>query len=226
MEKKESTNRAERFVKYALRIGALELVLEGCQLKSGRISPYFFNSGKFDSGEAIAKLSAAYARIIRENFSGRFDFTLLYGPPYKGTILVPAVAMMLETLGRGNFCFCTSRKEPKKHGEGGLFIGAPIKNSSRVLIIDDVITDGETKREAVELIRQQGGEPVGLVIAFDRQERGMGDLSAVQEFEREYEIPVHPVAVLTDLISVLGASKYNTAILDKILAYRQEYGVA
>lgn len=226
---------AERFITYAREINALALVPEGYPLKSGRMSYYFFDSGKFSSGVAMRKISSEYARIIVENFcEGKIlAFDLLYGPPYKGTILVPSIAVALNALGCGTINFCTSRKEPKKHAEGGLHIGAPIKKGSRVLIIDDVITDGGTKQEAVEYIRSYGGIPVGLAIAFDRQERGPGKLSAAQEFEREYAIPVYAIATLANLISFLeksitgsqDAKSIATGILvHKIRAYREQYG--
>jgi orotate phosphoribosyltransferase len=137
---------------------------------------------------------------------------------------------MFNLLGYGDVRFCTSRKEAKAHGEGGLFIGAPITPGARVLIIDDVITDGGTKREAVDLIRQHGGVPVGLCIAFDRRERGGGSFSASQEFEREYRIPVHAVATCNDLIwslekkSVEVGGKKSKDILAKVQAYNHQYG--
>lgn len=227
---------AEEFVRYALEIGALELIPLGRPLKSGRFSPYFFNAGLFNSGEAMATITTGYADVISNEFVGLNEepcFDLLYGPPYKGTILAPAVAMIFTSIfSFSGVSFCTSRKEVKTHGEGGTLIGAPIKEGSRVLIIDDVITDGGTKREAVEFVRQRGGVPVGLVIAFDRQERGAGELSAVQEFERDYEIPVRAIATLSDLISLLEKTSAESdegnagEMLDKIIAYRDQYGAS
>lgn len=226
---------AERFIAYSHAIGALELVPEGRPLKSGRVSYYFFDSGKFSSSEATRKIASEYARIIAENFreGNNLTFDLLYGPPYKGTLLVPPIAMALDALGFGKIDFCSSRKEGKNHGEGGLHIGTPIKKGSRILIIDDVITDGGTKREAIEYIRSYGGVPVGLVIAFDRQERGTGILSAAQEFEQEYAIPVRTIATLTNLISYLEKTitgSHDTKsiamgiLVHKIRAYREQYG--
>ena len=236
MKSKTMDALTERFIAYSREINALELVPEGRLLKSRRLSYHFFDSGKFSSGVAIRKISSEYARIIVENFcEGKIlAFDLLYGPPYKGTILVPSIAVALNALGCGNMHFCTNRKEPKKHGEKGLHLGTPITKGSRVLIIDDVITDGGTKREAVEYIRSYGGVPVGLAIAFDRQERGTTDLSAVQEFEREYAIPVCAIATLANLISFLeksitgshDAKSIATGILvHKIRAYSEQYGV-
>lgn len=226
---------AERFIAYSREIDALELVPEGRLLKSGRLSYYFFNSGRFSSSKATRSISSEYARVIAENFreGDNLTFDLLYGPPYKGTLLVSPIAMALDALGFGKIDFCSSRKERKNHGEGGLHIGTPIKKDSRVLIIDDVITDGGTKREAVEYIRSYSGVPTGLVIAFDRQERGITDLSAAQEFEREYAIPVCAIATLTNLISFLeksamgsyDAKSIATGILvHKIRTYREQYG--
>lgn len=224
---------AEKFVAYALGIGAIELTPEGRLLKNGRRSPYFFNSGLFTTGEALTELSAAYAETIVGNFIDEDSvatFDLLYGPPYKGTILAPAVAMSLHVFDDLDTRFCTSRKEAKDHGEGGSLIGSPIEFGHRVLIIDDVITSGETKREAVDFIRRRGGVLAGLVIGFDRQELAEYDLSAVQEFTRDYGVPVHAIATLADLISVLrilvadNHDRYREA-LDKILAYREVYGV-
>ena len=216
--------RAEVFVLYALEIGALELLPEGRKLKNGRISPYFFNSGLFNTGEAMNEIASAYAVAIED---GRIEsYSVLYGPPYKGTILAPAVAMVLnDTFGYGAIRFCSSRKEEKGHGEGGVLIGSPIKKGDHVVIIDDVITDGGTKREAVELIRYYKGEVAGLVVAFDRQERGSGDLSAVQEFIREFDVPVCSGATLADLISVLEKAGDKPEMLSKILKYQAEYGV-
>lgn len=230
----------KHFIRYALQIGALELVPEGRKLKSGRVSPYFFNSGLFDTGGKMESLVGGYVELISSAYAslreGLQPFDILYGPPYKGTLLVPAIAMVLTEAwyrqGEQDIRFCSSRKEVKTHGDGGLLIGSPIKPGDKVLIVDDVITDGGTKREAVEFVRSFGGIPVGLAIAFDRQERGVdNDLSATQEFELEYGIPVHSIAGLSDLIDALKempektSDSNNSGILEKILAYQKEYGV-
>lgn len=244
---------AKEFIRYALRIGALELLPEGRLLKSGRLSPYFFNAGLFDDGGSQEALSFAYASVIAQHFDLHplgdprvLELDLLYGPPYKGTILVPAIAMQLSRMGFANTHFCSSRKESKEHGEGGVIIGTPIEPENRVVIVDDVITDGGTKREAVEFIRSYGGTVAGLIIAFDRQERGAGTESAVQEFSRVYKVPVYSIATLADLISALEENKKlsialrekhknisvetdghedRAKILDQLIAYRQQYGV-
>ena len=231
---KSGLTSAEQFVLYAIEIGALELVPEGRALKSGRISPYFFNSGLFNDGESLGVLANAYASTIFERFTDDVmepTFNILYGPPYKGTILAPAISLCLSMFETFDTSFCTSRKEAKEHGEKGTLIGAPILAGSRVLLIDDVITDGGTKREAVEFIRGYGGELGGLVIAFDRQERsGDGKFSAAQEFEFEYGVPVCAVATFTDLISVLqkmpsASGDPDGVMFDKIKAYCSQYGV-
>lgn len=218
---------AEMFVLYALRIGALELVPEGRKLRNGRTSPYFFNSGLFNTGEAMSEIASAYAVAVENS---RIEgYSVLYGPPYKGTILAPAVAMVLnDAFGYDAIRFCSSRKEEKGHGEGGVLIGSPIKKGDRVVIIDDVITDGGTKREAVDLIRHYKGEVAGLVVGFDRQERGSGNLSAVQEFTRDFEVPVRAAATLTDLISVIKRARPGSVgneMLPRILEYQNEFGV-
>lgn len=229
---------AEQFVEYALQIDALELIPKGRKLKNGRLSPYFFNSGLFCAGQAIDEIATAYSNIITEKFvdvEGEPTFDLLYGPPYKGTILVPVIASVQNTFGFGNIRFCTSRKEEKDHGEGGSLIGSLIKPGDRVLIADDVIVDGGTKRTAVDFIRYYGGVLAGLVIAFDRQERGSGELLAIQQFEKDYEVPAHAVATLADLISVLKRKLTESGddavheilagmTLEQVLAYQKQYG--
>lgn len=231
---------AKEFLRFAIRIGALEFVPEGRKLKSGRFSPYFFNSGRFRTGRAMEKLADAYASAIKACFEDdftthepRLDFDVLYGPPYKGTLMVGSIAASLSRHFGYDVGFCSSRKEAKGHGEGGLLIGAEISVGTQVLIVDDVITDGGTKREAVEFIWSFDGIPAGLLIAFDRQERGQsGALSAAQAFDAEFGIPVHSVATLSDLIELIEAGDVpltNTEIetmLPLLLAYREEYGVA
>ncbi|MHB8660788.1 MAG: orotate phosphoribosyltransferase [Minisyncoccota bacterium] len=214
----------QQFMEHARRFDAIKF--GEFKLKSGRISPYFFDSGRFSSGTAMNKLVLAYARVIREHFQKERDFTfdLLYGPPYKGTVIVPALAEKLETI-HDPVRFCLSRKEVKNHGEGGSLIGS-LSPGEQVLIIDDVIADGRTKKEAVEFIKKHGAKPVGLVSAFDRQERGeSGDLSAAQEFEREYHIPVVAVATLKDLIKALEKQPDKKDEFRNIRAYQEKYGV-
>ena len=187
--------------------------------KAGRQSPYFFNAGLFNDGDSMLKLCDFYARAI---IASGLKFDVLFGPAYKGIPLAAGVAMMLAQHGH-NTPYAYNRKEAKDHGEGGTLVGAPLQG--RVLIIDDVISAGTSVRESVELICQAGAEVAGVVIALDRQERGQGSLSAVQEVERNYNIPVIPVATLADLISYLGDNPELQQNLDAVSAYRQEYGI-
>ena len=166
--------------------------------KAGRLSPYFFNAGLFNDGAALDRLSQFYAQAI---LASGLDIDLLYGPAYKGIPLVSVTALALARAGH-NLPFAFNRKEAKDHGEGGTIIGSPL--AGRVLIIDDVISAGTSVRESVELIRQAGATPCGVVIALDRMERGQGQLSAVQEVGRDYGLPVIAVASLDDLMTFLA----------------------
>ncbi|HEY5763274.1 MAG TPA: orotate phosphoribosyltransferase [Rhodocyclaceae bacterium] len=188
--------------------------------KAGRLSPYFFNAGLFNDGASLDRLAQFYARTI---LASGVAFDMLFGPAYKGIALAAGTAMALAREGR-NLPFAFNRKEAKDHGEGGMLIGAPLKG--RVLIIDDVISAGTSVRESVELIRAQGATPAGVVIALDRMERGQGELSAVQEVERDYRIPVISVASLTDLMSFLDARGDLAQHRSAVAQYRSTYGVA
>ncbi len=188
--------------------------------KAGRLSPYFFNAGLFNDGEALDRLAQFYAKAI--SASG-IAANMLFGPDYKGIPLAAVTAVALARTGR-NLAFSYNRKEAKDHGEGGTIVGAPLEG--RVLIIDDVISAGTSVRESVELIRAAGATPAGVVIALDRMERGNGELSAVQEVQRDYGIPVVAVACLDDLMKFLRKHqdfKNNEAA---VACYREEYGVA
>jgi len=187
--------------------------------KAGRLSPYFFNAGSFNDGAALAQLSDFYARAI---LASGIAVDTLFGPAYKGIPLVAGTAMALAQKGR-NLPFCFNRKEAKDHGEGGTLIGAPLKG--RVLIVDDVISAGTSVRESVELIRAAGAVPAGVLIALDRMERGTGELSAVQEVERNYGMPVLSVASLDDLIAYLGDHPDLQRNLSAVADYRARYGV-
>ncbi|MBP9714493.1 MAG: orotate phosphoribosyltransferase [Sterolibacterium sp.] len=187
--------------------------------KSGRLSPYFFNAGLFDDGDALAKLCTFYARTL---LASKLEFDVLFGPAYKGIPLAAGTAMALAQQGR-NTPFCFNRKEAKDHGEGGVLVGAPLKG--RVLIIDDVITAGTSVRESVDIIKAAGAIPAGVVIALDRMECGNGDLSAVQEVKVNYGIPVLAIANLTDLINYLRGHPELQAHLAAVKAYRTQYGV-
>lgn len=189
-------------------------------LKSGRVSPYFFNTGLFDTGRKLAQLAKFYARAIVE--SG-LAFDMLYGPAYKGIPLAAATAVQLaEHFGR-DLPYAFNRKEAKKHGEGGVIVGHAL--AGRVLIIDDVISAGTSVRESVDIIRQTGATPAGVAIAVDRQERGAGPLSAVQEVEQEFRLRVVSIANLETLLHYLQArGDGSRGHFDAISAYRHQYG--
>ncbi len=186
--------------------------------KAGRQSPYFFNAGLFDDGASTLELARFYARSIIE--SG-VKFDMLFGPAYKGIILAAATAMMLAEQGV-NVPFAYNRKEAKDHGEGGVLVGAPLQG--RVLIIDDVISAGTSVRESVKLIEAEGATPAGVAIALDRMEKGTGELSAVQEVEKQYGLPVVPIANLDDLFALLQNSAEFGSFLEPVKAYRERYG--
>ena len=189
-------------------------------LKSGRLSPYFFNAGLFNTGEALARLGRFYAEaIVRE--APAFD--VLFGPAYKGIPLASAATIALADQHGRDVPWCFNRKEAKAHGEGGNLVGSPLQG--QVLIIDDVITAGTAIRESMAIIEAHGARPAGVVIALDRQERGTGDKSAIQEVEETYGIPVISIIKLADLIAYLADHPDLKAHLEKVEAYRSEYGV-
>lgn len=189
------------------------------QTKAGRLSPYFFNSGLFNNGAALRELCQFYAQAI---LSASIEFDMLFGPAYKGIPLAAGSAIALAEQGR-NVPYCFNRKEAKDHGEGGATIGAPLQG--RVLIIDDVISAGISVRESISLIRAAKAEPCGVVIALDRMERGQGELSAVQEVEAGYNIPVTPIATLEDLLGYLQDIPEMGENLNAVRNYRNQYGV-
>ena len=208
----------QEFIEFALQQNVLRF--GQFTTKAGRLSPYFFNAGLFNDGLALNRLSQFYARAILD--SG-LQIDALFGPAYKGIPLVAVSALALAQGGR-NLPFSFNRKEIKDHGEGGNIIGAPL--AGRVLIIDDVISAGTSVRESVELIRAAGATPCGVVIALDRMERGSGALSAVQEVERDYGLPVVSVATLEDLMAFLQQRPDFKEYEAAVAAYRKEYGVA
>ena len=187
--------------------------------KAGRQSPYFFNAGLFSDGEALRRLGQFYAQAIVQ--SG-IAFDQLFGPAYKGIPLVTAAAIGLAENGR-NVPISFNRKEIKDHGEGGQLIGAAL--SGRVLIIDDVISAGTSVRESVNIITSAGGTPCGVVIALDRMERGSGSASAVQEVTQSFGLPVVSIATLDDLVTFLRARGGMARELQRVEAYRSQYGV-
>ncbi|HHW75669.1 MAG TPA: orotate phosphoribosyltransferase [Xanthomonadaceae bacterium] len=190
-------------------------------LKSGRISPYFFNAGLFDSGAALARLGRCYAAAIMD---AGLEFDTLFGPAYKGIPLVATVAIALAEQHGRDVPWCFNRKEAKDHGEGGLIVGAPLMG--RVLIVDDVITAGTAIRETMRILAAHDATPAGVVIALDRRERGQGDLSAVQEVERAHNIAVTSIVNLDDLVVYLAERPEYAGHLEKMRDYRARYGVA
>ena len=206
------------FVEFSIRAGVLRF--GDFKTKAGRQSPYFFNAGLFNDGEKLGELAGFYARAALASGIG---YDVIFGPAYKGITLAAATAVALAGLGH-NVPFCFNRKEAKDHGEGGNIVGAPLKG--RALIIDDVITEGAAKREAIELIRAAGATPAGILIALDRQERGQGELSATQEVSREYGLPVTAIATLADILATLRGRPEERANVERIEDYRRRYGVA
>lgn len=188
-------------------------------LKSGRISPYFFNAGLFDSGNALAKLGQCYAATLQAQ---AFDFDMLFGPAYKGIPLATALAVALAGQGR-DVPVAFNRKEAKTHGEGGSLMGAKLQG--RVLIVDDVITAGTAIRESIEIIKQAGAAPCGILIALDRQERGQtGSRSAAQEVASEFGLPVMAIAGLAELLQMAEENSALQAYKQALVAYRSQYG--
>ncbi|MBT78679.1 MAG: orotate phosphoribosyltransferase [Chromatiales bacterium] len=204
------------FIELALEIKVLRF--GDFTLKSGRKSPYFFNSGLFDTGYAAAKLGRAYAAAVAD---AGIECDMLFGPAYKGIPLVALAAAALAEHFGANLPFCFNRKEAKNHGEGGTIVGAPIKG--KVLILDDVITAGTATREAIDIITAAGGSPAGIVIALDRQERGKHKLSAVQEIEQRYGIPVASIIKLDELIEHLETSEAYGSHLANVRTYRKQW---
>ena len=197
----------------ALRFGAFTL-------KSGRESPYFFNAGLFCDGAALAALGRCYAAAI---VASGVQFDMLFGPAYKGIPLVAATAIALADHHGRNVPYCFNRKEAKDHGEGGSLVGAPL--AGRALIIDDVITAGTAIREVMTLIEEAGARAAGVVIGLDRRERGRGELSAIQEVERDYGIPVTSIVTIDHVIGYLESQGGRPDTVAAIRAYRARYGV-
>ena len=222
-------NLSRQFIEFALQSGVLKF--GDFTMKSGRRSPYFFNSGLFSRGSTLGRLSRFYAQaLLAARVAGRLEFDMLFGPAYKGITLAAGTAMALADLGV-DVPFAFNRKEAKDHGEGGLLVGAELKG--RVLIVDDVITDGAAKRESVELIRAHGATPCGVLIALDRRERtgadeALSSLSAVAAFEQSFGIPVVAVASLQDLMEFIDSDAPMAAAIrphrQAMLDYRRRYG--
>ncbi len=206
------------FIQLALRREVLRF--GDFTLKSGRQSPYFFNMGRIDSGAALAQLGRAYASAL---INASLPFDMLFGPAYKGIALAAATAIALADHHQRDLPWAYNRKEAKDHGEGGVLVGAPLRG--RVLIVDDVMTAGTAVRESLALIRAQGAQPAGVLIALDRQERGQGQRSAAQEVATEHGIPVIAITRLDDLLAYADEQPELAAEHTRLLAYRERYGV-
>jgi orotate phosphoribosyltransferase len=190
-------------------------------LKSGRTSPYFFNAGLFNTGGRLAGLGRYYADAIVE--SG-IEFDVLLGPAYKGIPIASATAVQLSALHDRDVAWCFNRKEAKDHGEGGLIVGSPLEG--RVLVVDDVITAGTAIREVMEILDANGATCAGIVVAVDRQERGRGELSAIQEVERDFGVPVISIIGFDQIIEYVEQTGRHVEHLDAIRGYRQEHGIS
>jgi orotate phosphoribosyltransferase len=190
-------------------------------LKSGRTSPYFFNAGLFNTGARLAALGRFYAAAIER--SG-IAFDVLLGPAYKGIPIASATAVQLAEQHGRDVPWCFNRKEPKDHGEGGLIVGSPL--AGRVLIIDDVITAGTAIREVMDIVDEAGAQVAGVMVAVDRQERGAGDLSAIQEVERDFGVPVISIIDFGQIVQYVEESGRHAEHLAAIRAYRDEFGIA
>jgi orotate phosphoribosyltransferase len=209
----------QQFIRYALECGVLKF--GEFQLKSGRTSPYFFNTGLFNTGAKLGRLGRFYAQALIQ--SG-IKTDVLYGPAYKGIPLVSATSIAYAELTGGDIPFAFNRKESKYHGEGGALVGAPL--TGNVVILDDVITAGTSVRESVEIIRAADAVPAGVVIALDRQEKGLDERSAIREVEERYGMPVVSIITLANIIGYLTENaRERPGVLEAITAYRERYGV-
>ncbi|MEW5974116.1 MAG: orotate phosphoribosyltransferase [Pseudomonadota bacterium] len=209
---------SQDFLRYALKREVLRF--GEFTLKSGRVSPYFFNAGLFNTGDALSRLGRYYAELIVRSGVG---FDMLFGPAYKGIPLAAATAIALAERHGRDVPWAFNRKEAKDHGEGGSIVGAPL--AGRVLIIDDVITAGTAIRESLGIIRAAGAQAVGVAVLLDRQERGQGELSAIQEVEREHGLKALAIAGLADLVELMRGDAEFAGQLPAVEAYRAAYGV-
>ena len=205
------------FVDFTLETGALKF--GEFTLKSGRISPYFFNAGLFNTGSHLSQLGKFYAQAIE---ASNLKFDVLFGPAYKGIPLATATAIALNDNFNRNVPYSFNRKEAKDHGEGGSIVGHPLEGD--ILIIDDVITAGTAIREAQDIINANDANTKGVIVALDRQEKGKGELSAIQEVEQIFGIRVLSIINLSHIIDYLKASK-NEDVVSRIESYRSQYGI-
>jgi len=206
------------FVDFMLEIGALKF--GEFTLKSGRVSPYFFNAGQFNQGNHLSQLGQFYAQAIE---ASGIKFDVLFGPAYKGIPLAAATAIALNDSFSRSVPYSFNRKEAKDHGEGGSIVGHPLEGD--ILIIDDVITAGTAIREAKDIINANGAKTKGVVVALDRQEKGKGELSAIQEVEQNFGIAVVSIINLTHIVDYLKANN-NKNIISRIESYRSQYGIS
>lgn len=207
-----------QFIEFALAQGVLRF--GAFTLKSGRTSPYFFNAGLFNTGKRLAELGRFYASAIA---ASGVEADVLFGPAYKGIPIASATAVQLAEKFDRDMPWCFNRKEAKDHGEGGLMVGSPL--AGRVLIIDDVITAGTAIREVMTLVQQAGAQAVAVFVAVDRQERGQGQLSAIQEVARDFNLPVLSIITLGQIIEYLEQTGLHAEHLPAMRAYRAEFGV-
>ncbi|EGC00217.1 MULTISPECIES: orotate phosphoribosyltransferase [Pseudomonas] len=206
------------FIRFAIDRGVLRF--GEFTLKSGRTSPYFFNAGLFNTGSALAELGRCYAAAIVDS---KIPFDVLFGPAYKGIPLAATTAVSLADQHQRDVPWCFNRKEAKDHGEGGSLVGAPLAGD--VLIIDDVITAGTAIREVMQIINAQQAKAAGVLIALNREERGNGELSAIQEVERDFGIPVVSIVSLTQVLEFLADDPQLKQHLPAVEAYRAQYGI-
>jgi orotate phosphoribosyltransferase len=208
----------KEFINYALECGVLKF--GQFQLKSGRVSPYFFNTGLFNTGAKLDKLGHFYAHAL---INSGFEVDILYGPAYKGIPLVSSASIAYSRITGKDIPFAFNRKESKDHGEGGVLVGSVLQGN--VLILDDVITAGTSVRESVEIIRNAQATPIGVLIALDRQEKGTNEISAVSEVEQHYAIPVKAIISLSDIVEFLQEDSNKCSELTTIEQYQRCYGI-
>lgn len=207
-----------QFIEFALEKQVLKF--GEFTLKSGRKSPYFFNAGLFNSGRDLARLGRFYAAALMD---AGIEFDVLFGPAYKGIPIASATAVQLVEQHDVDVPWCFNRKEAKDHGEGGTLVGAPL--AGRVLIVDDVITAGTAIREVMQIIHGQAAQAAGVLIALNRQERGQGELSAIQEVERDFQIPVVSIVALDQVLEYLAEDAELKRHLPAVEAYRGQFGI-
>ncbi|GAD00392.1 orotate phosphoribosyltransferase [Agarivorans albus] len=207
------------FIEFALAKGVLKF--GEFTLKSGRASPYFFNAGLFNTGRDLNRLGKFYAAALQDS---NIDYDLVFGPAYKGIPIATTTVVALDEHHGKDVPYCFNRKEAKTHGEGGSLVGSEL--AGKVMLVDDVITAGTAIRESMDIINAHNAELAGVLIALDRQEKGKGELSAIQEVERDYSATVISIVKLADLITYLEEQGDNQTALEAVSAYREQYGIA